>query len=509
MKTKSPACMTSAKLAGIAAFGSGLFAHAFGMLNIIHNTDNISVQPTGYGTGIASGRWLLTILGDLFEWAFGGYNLSWFNGVVFLLLLSLSAAFLVSALDIRRKGAAILTGMLFVTFPTITATLFYAYTTIYYGIAILLSVLGAYLYKKCKYPLIPSALCTAFALGIYQGYLPLTAGLLVLMLLRKTLSGKTPVKALFLKGVHYCASLALGLVAYFGILKLALACYNVSLGTYQDIDQMGKLSLTELPALLLRTVRSFFALPFEDYCNLAQIPVLKLAYGAIIVISALMILYILIFKLRNLNLALFTLLLCCAFPVAVNLIVIMCPTSRIYTLMVYAFVLLPVLPLVILETLEIPMAGKDLMPRVISGLLIAVIVSNIYLANVNYTAIYYGNRQAENYINGLIAQVRMTDGFDTKKQWAFIGNVDDPLLDNRWQDATVYAGSSLSHQLVKQYSWKSWIYHYIGYTIPLANTDTVAQLSATEEVQAMPCWPNDGSIAIVDDIIVIKFENEE
>ena len=51
----------------------GLLAHAFGIINILKNHDNVVLQ--GYGTGITSGRWFLTWFGDLAGKYWGNFNL--------------------------------------------------------------------------------------------------------------------------------------------------------------------------------------------------------------------------------------------------------------------------------------------------------------------------------------------------------------------------------------------------------------------------------------------------
>ena len=49
--------------------------------------------------------------------------------------------------------------------------------------------------------------------------------------------------------------------------------------------------------------------------------------------------------------------------------------------------------------------------------------------------------------------------------------------------------------------------NYVGYELPMADQQTLEALAATEEVQAMPCYPNAGSIRILGDILVVKFQN--
>ena len=45
----------------VSGTATGIATHLFGLVNVLHNFDDIAVQPAGYGTGLRSGRWLLTI----------------------------------------------------------------------------------------------------------------------------------------------------------------------------------------------------------------------------------------------------------------------------------------------------------------------------------------------------------------------------------------------------------------------------------------------------------------
>lgn len=64
-------------IAFLAAIISGVFTHFFALTSVIHNYDDIAQLPKGYGTGITSGRWFLSLLGDAADWIGGNYNL-WF-----------------------------------------------------------------------------------------------------------------------------------------------------------------------------------------------------------------------------------------------------------------------------------------------------------------------------------------------------------------------------------------------------------------------------------------------
>ena len=128
-----------------AALIAGLITHAFALVNLLHNYDNILQQPKGYGAGVTSGRWLLEILGD-FNDAFIelNFNLPTMNGLGFLLLIALSTGLMVNFLKIKNPVSAALIGCLMATFPTVCATLVFRYTAPYYGLSLLLAVLAAW-----------------------------------------------------------------------------------------------------------------------------------------------------------------------------------------------------------------------------------------------------------------------------------------------------------------------------------------------------------------------------
>ena len=493
-----------------AAMCCGVITHGFGLVTILHNNDDIGQQPFGYGTGITSGRWLLQILGDFVQDNGFGYNLPLVNGLLFLFLIAVTAAVAVSALQIQKRGSAALMGMLFAVFPAVTGTMFFRYTVVYYGVSLLLAVLAVWLLERNRRGLLPAAVCMALSMGIYQAYIPLTIAMLVLLMIRRILKENCNFRAAVLQGVYYCAALLAGLVLYYLALKGFLLLYGTQLSDYNGVNAMGKLSLATLPGLLKEALYFPVMLPLEDYCGLAGMRWVKIAYAGIYGISAVVAAYILLRRVKKPEMILLTGLLAVLLLVAVNFIVIMCPDGYIYTLMVYPFVLLGCVPLVLWECVGeedgIRNWAGGAAGKLIVALLCLLIFCYSYDANVNYTASYYANRQTENYLNSIVVQVRMTDGFDTEKEWAFLGNIQDPLLRTPWQYEVSNGGNEAAYVLINRETRPVWIWHYYGYLIPFASEEKTEQLWSSDEVRQMPCWPNAGSIRSIGDTMVVKFQ---
>lgn len=340
-------------MAALSALGSGTAVHLFGLVNVIHNYDDIAQQARGYGTGVTSGRWLLSLLGDFCDAIGGNHNLPLVNGMLFLVLIAVSAGLLVSAFGIRQRNHAAMIGALFAVFPTAFSTLVFRYTAAYYSVGIVFSVLAAWiLAKPYKMRLVWSALCTACSLGIYQAYVPITIAIFVIQLLSDSLRKDVKLEDLIRQGVSDCISLVLGLLFYFGLMKLTLMLYGTQLSDYQGVNEMGKLSLQTLPVLLKEAVYSVIMLPVKDYCGVTAMTLLKLAYILLVGSAGVMLVFLWWKVVKKPLIILFGMLMCCLIPVAVNFIVIMCPESWIYTLMIYSFVLLPCIPTILLERIE-------------------------------------------------------------------------------------------------------------------------------------------------------------
>ena len=502
---------TPAGTAAVSALVCGCLTHLYGLVNTMHNYDDIAVHPSGWGTGTISGRWFLDLLGKVFEYFCGNYNLTLYNGVVFLLLLAVSAWVLCRVFRIRHRGIAALLGMLFVVFPVVVSTMMFRYTVIHYGIAILMSVTAGLTIEKKYWGVPVTAVLICLALGIYQAYLPLTIGMFVLMLLREALTGESDAFTLVKKGVRDCVAILLGLAAYLLITKLVLRTSQQELLDYQGISTMGKIDLQTLPGLVKQAVKLCLTFVTENYCALADSRLIRFAYAGLCLVSVGMGFLLMTRGGKTLPVWVVSVALVGVLPLAVNFIVVMCPGSRIYTLMQYAFVIVGFVPLVLLDSLlqspQIHTRGREAVKKCVLALSAVLVFGYIYSANVNYTALYHANRQAENYMNSLMTQVRMTDGFTADKKWALVGKVDDPMYYDGWNEVPRVGGNSKMYSLVNGYSRCRWFERYMGCQVPELDKEAVAELAQTEEVRAMPCWPDAGSIQVIGDVVVIKFQD--
>ena len=507
------------KVTFLSSFILGGLAHLFTLTNVLQNYDNIAIVPGGYGTGLTSGRWLLTVLGNFIKKIWGNYNLPFFNGLLTIFLLCISACLIVEILDLESISMCIVWGGIFLCFPTVTSTLFFMYTAPYYALAVLFVIASVWFTVNYKYGFLLAAVLGAFSLGIYQAYFPMMITLFVTVLLQKILSNDSQLKDIFRIGLLYLLTLFLSLLLYFLFLNICLKFYNMSLSDYQGVNEMGTINFMELPQIIKRMYIAFIKIPLADYKGLSATPIIRLSLSVLGAISIFIISYIVLVRVKDWRIKISAILLCLIFPIAVNSIIFMCPHSNIYTLMIYAAVFIYMIPLMLLDLMEklsfICVSTKYTswlrgIRKIILITYSVVIFNYIWLSNGNYVSMYYTTQQTNNYLNSLITQARVADGYHSSLKWAFIGDsIVDPLFDNPWTHFDTFSYGGNATTLINAYSRNSFIKNYVGYQIPIVDDEIINKLKTDKHIMEMPCYPDSGSIEVYKGVLVIKFANEE
>lgn len=412
---------------GTAFLGSlsvGFIVHLFALTNVIHNYDSVLRLPYDYGGGIPLGRWGLQLIGEFAQRWGGNTNLPLFNGLLFLILVALSTAFLVNIFSIKDRKLAALIGILFAVFPTSVSTMIHRYCAAYYGISMLLAVLAVWVIHKHKFfgPVL-SVLMITLSLGIYQAYIPVTIAAFVLLMLQRVLRGEGKFMDIVKQGLLYCLVLLIGLALYFLIQQLAMNITGIAMDDYQGISSMGQSGIGGIISSAIDAVYLMVMLPMRDYFGLSDTIGLRLSWLVLGGVTACMVVWILITRVKKPGMCILALVLCVLFLAGANFIYVMCPDGLVYTLMIYGTAMIVIAPVVIWDCLpeKTGEKWKGAASKLIVVGMSVMILSYSYLANTNYTAMYYADEQVENYMSGLVVQVRMTEGFDENMEWALPG----------------------------------------------------------------------------------------
>ena len=491
----------------IGTFLIGLAAHGFVFANKISNHDDL-YSVRAYGATIAHGRWLQSFLGPLVSKFNGNFTNPWILGLASLLFLSIAACFVVEALEIQNIYSCILIGGIMVSFPTIIGNFTFMFIAPYFSFSILLIVIAAYLFIQNKGLIytISAMICVACSMGIYQAYFPFLSGILLIALIKKAFCAEESVMEVCRTAVRYLIDLAMSMASYFVSLKMMLMIMHATLTDHLGINTMGKVKISAIPGIVVNMYRNTFSMIHSDYMGMSADLLIQLLVGCsfLATLTFAIVAGVRMISQKQWLKFILGVAFISIFPIAINLIDIMCasdPEGNIYSLMEYGLLLIFVLPIALWENASwIPFQWCV----AIAG--ISVIIYYVNLANETYLYTYLSQTAVESFYTAMIAQIRSQDGYTSDKAIVFVGDVQDKAIYPLYEEFPNVHIPSVSGSAIKaNLTADGFLKYYCGF-YPEFSRECPAEYE--DEVEKMPCYPDNGSIQIFGDQVIVKFSEK-
>ncbi len=131
-------------------------------------------------------------------------------------------------------------------------------------------------------------------------------------------------------------------------------------------------------------------------------------------------------------------------------------------------------------------------------------------ANQCYLKTAFQQQQAISWTNALITRIKSAEGYRDEYPVAWIGRY-------HMQDRSLYNIDELDflnlssyeadlQEYLNNWSWKEFMERWCGFGPEMAYELEPEKL---QEVREMPCYPEDGSIRVMDGTVVVKFGEEK
>ncbi len=488
----------------------GLFAQGMGLFNKFSHHDDVAIL-FDMGTTVSSGRWMLQIFTWLESVFFGTGNTSLplYNGMISILILGTVGALIVSLFGIQNRVHCALLGCVMVSFPVITSLFAYMFTSHAYMTGLLMMTVSAYLIcRKTPWWGKMIAICIGGAgVGIYQAYLPVFGSILLLYHIIRITESDEPWSVILRRiGIHLLCVLGV-MAVYAAGNRFFLYKYQVALSGYQGIDQMGSMTLQEMLRRFGRAYREFFN-PTPDVFGYMYPGKMRAVYIVMLAVDGLLALR-LVFRTgrKNRGKAALLLLLFALIPLGCNLVYLMVE-DEVHSLMVYGEVMQFVLFVWLMDRQDF----SSLRLRRASSLgaaLVLTVVSVMYARYDNqcYLKDALHQQEAISYFTTLITQIKSLPGYRTDMT-VYFANAEDPE-----GDLSVYNIDELDFIRIVPY-WHDtmeylhcptrtdFIRVWCGYEMPWGWNPEV---ETWPEVLEMPSYPEDGSVQVIRDAVVVKF----
>lgn len=431
--------------------------------------------------------------------------------LISLIFLALAAVVISRIFEIKNKTALTIIAAIIAVAPQFTETYFFIYCADAYAFAFLVSTLTIFFLKRAKnkkWNYLIACLCTVITCSMYQAYLGVILGLLMVYTISQLFKEQS-IKSILSEMLKNIAIIEIGVVIYYVILKVILAILGLSLASYKGANSLGINTLKALPKSILQTYKDFYNFFFTN-------KIIRNSYYKRIQINLVLFIVSLIGlilnfvnmkvnrKILRIVLIIFAVVI---FPIATSIMDLIAPTTTVNLVTGPGIITSVVLMIIIYSNLK-----NNSINNIVKYLCIVLItiLTNSFIIENTYT---YMNRQEtyKNYYtvaNDIYSKVTSMEEYTTDKKWLFSDVI--KFKSNNLEKTNGF----ISHDNETWNNYNGILQNYrffdkyLGIKIKICSKDEYDSIVKNNEFKNMPIYPNCGSIKIIDNIIVIKISDQ-
>ncbi|MCL2253219.1 MAG: glucosyltransferase domain-containing protein [Lachnospiraceae bacterium] len=511
----------TAKVSLFCAFIVGFFSHLFVYTGRYFGDHDVGMVLR-WEPYVSSGRWLNTIINQL---SFG-YVIPYTSGIFVSLFIAISAFYICKLFYIQNNFNAFIIGALLATFPTVSVTNLFLYDSPNYHFGIPLAVIAVFITVKYRFGFLIGAFLLMCTLAIYQHNVNVAVILCLFILINELLITDFDYYKIKIFTLRFLLLGILGGTLYLISLPLSSHIFNIQLSGYKGMSTESMsdrlFSVSGLFNALKQTYHSFFhAFKHNFYFN-SIIEIISMIYIFLTVVLLLFLVAIIIKqKIYKQPFRLFTLIFVLSLiPLAANFAIFFTDGGTRID-MVYAFVFILIFAIIISENIISESYNNIylIVKQATKLCLVFLVAYYIMINNVYYLKAYYFNQRT------IALTTRISTNIDplipkiTSGQVGFFGGVPSeyyPEVRNVFPESGGYSLGSSSFLRIYENNdpiqeWHQW--HFIAnignlqgiHLDPLLDYNERNQIREVILSTNMPAWPAEGSVGIINDVIVINF----
>lgn len=494
-------------------FIAGIICHGYMFFNKLPNLDETGSVNGFLGIATPLGRWALPFTGILN----GPFSSPAFNGSLSLFFIILSVFFIADTLKIKSNLAILFMGGVLVSFPVVTSTFTFMYTSVAYMLALFLEVLAVWLAVSdlpfcAKYPKIIFFIAScimAGGIGIYQAYYQVACTLILIYGLQTYV--REDKQTVAKNACRLISLLFIGMVVYYIMTRIGCLYTGKEMDVFYAAGSISEFAKS-IPHSFLRCYSYFISIFISDFRGVSFNQIVRIALLALVLIGIALYEYLLFCRRRNLLSGNFMLLL---FPLTLGVIRFTMTSRALDTLIIFSYSLLAVFPFAMLSVAENDLKVKISNVLTAIGLAGCLLLTWQYaiLANNVYTTMDIAKTEAMSYYTAMIAQIKSIDGYTD--------DLSVCLLGTESSDSTVYdlsdfyrgdvRGKMTCNRFINMYSRYYFLSIYLGYNPDFIAWEDFLETENDENLrilEEMPSYPDSGSIKVIDDTVIIKLSDD-
>lgn len=439
-----------------------------------------------------------------------------------LFLLACIAVLIIEIFQISSKATRAAVGVILILSPSVANTLTYYYCSDSYMLAYLLAVLSAFFLLNKTRPASwgLAIISIATSLMLYQAYIGVTITICLFWTIQHCLDTSEEKKKLYRTIGRALSAGLLGVILYLGLFKLNQLITGVAAADNRGFNEMGHLSLKELPVLIKRAcivaLQYFFS---DDLINNSWMH-RKWLNVLIVGVTGAVIIYLFFNKKRvkDKGRILIAIVGILCIPVSLGCMVILAPEVDIYG--ATSLLMLPQMSIAYIFAISM---YKYLAANRIwfKALLIAGALGVLFLLGTSavYTSAFQ-TRLKENlnktyYVaSEIVHQMCSMDNYDASRKVMIGGKMESgnyPDLDN--QLAWAMEGTVANYGLIwpspsaSQGCWHGVFNQFLGVNYTMCSVEEYNRISQMDEYKEMGNFPEEDSIKVIEGITVVKLSS--
>lgn len=508
----------------ISIFSWGIIAHGYRMFNELTFNDDLSCSFY-LGSTVSWGRWFLRVVWDFLKWLIQGDTISEpvVNGVLTMLMFALAGCIILKMFRIFDPLLIITLGGLMITFPAVTSMMDYNFMAPVCGLNILMCTIGAYLIVTSGYGkgLLKAALGSVIitlAIGLYQAFFVFSVCLILLYFLFE-ISGKFEAVLNGLRKDVTQGSFGwffISAIKYLGFLLAAIVLYVISCSIFEriydaqmvEIEGIGSFGMVSLPEYINRIKEAYYVFFHTLYTGLsAMFPGgLHRYYWLVLLLGMILTVIVLMSVARKQKVRVIQyLIVLIMMPFATNLLYVMAGELD-RGLAVYPQITPLIYLILLINTLGDELSEKNKKWFGYAGVLLLLWMTFLFIRFDNgvYKREDYYLKSTDRFYTSLITRIQNTEGYKDTLPVAYIGEFgmrDETLVLKEEFDA--FSLDPNYGIMINDYAWRTYMQMKQGFYPDVVEDTSIYQYN--EEVKEMPCYPDAGSIKVIDDVVVVKF----
>lgn len=501
----------------ISSFAWSIVAHGMAFFNKYSYHDDADwVNGFNYSDTYGLGRWGRAVTGKLALLLFGGKHASTpcFLGLFTILCIALMLYIVCLRLRIDNRLMIVALSAVMVCTPAVTAGFGFMFTTPYFFLGSFLGVLGAYIYysdKNVKTFLVCTVLM-AFSTALYQANIPIDLIVLLLFMLDDVNSSDMTWKDYLMLGLKNVLICIVFIVEYFVSNKIALKIVGMEMSDYKGVGSYG---FGGIMAYVMRVATAYkrFLKPADfvgrQGVSANMFPWSLMYYHILLVAVSIVLIAIFVKGVGSFRKIAQILILACISPLFAYFTYFMVDENEIHGLMTYGEVFMFIIPAYFIARLDEngETAGTGRLRAFLSKTaVVLIIVIGIVAArydNVCYLKAEVLQTEVISYCNRLIARIQSTPGYtkDTPVLYVNDRSKNDEGFGGERLFDPIYTPTYQWNSMVNDYAWKDTMELWCAFRPDPADPDAVS----ADEIKAMPVYPDEGSIKMIDGVLVVKF----